>query len=61
MLECTWNDTEAEFALRRLLLKEQKKEKQLADDPQLRHQLRESALSRLAPQRAASVDAPAGD
>lgn len=62
MLECTWNDTEAEYALRRLLLKEQKKQKHLADDPQLRHKLRESALSRLAPKRAgSSVEGPTVD
>ena len=34
MLECTWNDSEADTALRRLLLKEQMQQKLLAANPQ---------------------------
>lgn len=56
MLECTWNDTEAEIALRRLTLKEQKKQASLANDPTQRNKIRESTLSRLAVK---SIDASA--
>ena len=47
MLECTWNDAEAELALRRMLLKE-KKEEPLANDPQRRQQIREAVVTNAA-------------
>lgn len=61
MLECTWNDTEAEIALRRLLLKEQENQKHLANDPQLRQKIRESALFRLASERIQATGFPSRD
>jgi len=55
MLECTWNDSEAETALRRLLLNEQKHQKLLASNPKMSRKLRESALARLALKRIAGT------
>jgi hypothetical protein len=55
MLDCTWNDSEAETALRRLLLKEQKQQKLLASNPKISQKLRESALARLALKRIVGV------
>ena len=57
MLECTWNDKEAEIALRRLLLKEQMQEKLLANDPEVKKKRREAAVSRLAIKRIAPATA----
>lgn len=48
MLECTWNDAEAELALRRMLLKEKNEQKLLANDPKRRQQIRESVISHAA-------------
>ena len=48
MLECTWNDAEAELALRRMLLKEKKEQELLANDPKRRQQIRESVVSHAA-------------
>lgn len=45
MLECTWNDAEAELALRRMLLKEKKEQELLANDPQRRQKIRESVVA----------------
>jgi hypothetical protein len=58
MLECTWNDAEAELALRRMLLKE-KKQEPLANDPQRRQKIRESVVSQAA--AVVSVANHAGD
>ena len=55
MLECTWNDTEADTAMRRLLLKEQTEERRLANNPETSQKLRESALTRLALKRIAGT------
>lgn len=55
MLECTWNDKEAETAMRRLMLKEQKEQQLLASDPKLRKKVRDSALSRLTLKRVAGA------
>jgi hypothetical protein len=55
MLECTWNDSESATALRRLLLKEQKQEKLLANNPKRNQKIRESALARLALKRIAGT------
>lgn len=55
MLECTWNDTEADTALRRLLLKEQMQQKLRAPDPKKIEKLRETALVRLALRRIAGT------
>lgn len=51
MLECTWNDSEADTAMRRLLLKEKKQEKLLAQNPQRTREIRQSILARLAIER----------
>lgn len=55
MLECTWNDSEADTALRRLLLKEQMQQKLLATSPKRTQKLREAALVRLALKRIAGT------
>lgn len=47
MLECTWNDAEAELALRRMLLREKKEKELLANDPERRKKIRESVISHL--------------
>lgn len=49
MLECTWNDTEAEFALRRLQLSEKKPlQKPVVSKPRRKSRVvRDSAPSRL--------------
>jgi hypothetical protein len=55
-----WNDCEAETALRRLLLKEQKQQQLMANNPKMSQKIRESALARLALKRIAGT-ASAGD
>ncbi len=55
MLECTWNDSEADTALRRLLLKDQMRQKLLAANPKKTQKLRETALVRLALKRIAGT------
>ncbi len=45
MLECTWNDTEAETALRRLELSEKKPEKPTMSDPRRTSGTPESSAS----------------
>lgn len=54
MLECTWNDVEAEIALRRMTLKEQQKTETIAHDAQLRKKIREAALARMVLERIAA-------
>lgn len=46
MLECTWNDDEAEIALRRMLLKEKMEQELLTRNPAWRKKIRETAASR---------------
>lgn len=48
MLECTWNDAEAELALRRMMLKEKKEQELLANDPKRRQQIRDAVVSHAA-------------
>lgn len=48
MLECTWNDAEAELALRRMMLKEKKEQELLANDPKRRQQIREAVITHAA-------------
>jgi hypothetical protein len=47
VLDCTWSDLEAEVALRRLLLLEQKKQALAGDEIHLRQKVRESIEARL--------------
>jgi hypothetical protein len=55
MLGCTWNDSEAEIALRQLQMKEQSQQKSRVDNPKRIKKLRESALARLALKRIVST------
>jgi hypothetical protein len=59
MLECTWNDVEAQIALRFMMLKEREKTETLANDAQLREKTREAALARLAMERTTAESPPA--
>jgi hypothetical protein len=56
MLECTWNDSEAETALRRLQIHEQKQQKPTANNPKITRKPPQSALARLALKRIAGAE-----
>jgi hypothetical protein len=55
MLDCTWNDMEAQTALRRMLLKEQTQQKIAVGNPKLARKERESELTRLSLKRIAGT------
>jgi hypothetical protein len=52
MLDCTWNDLEAQTALRRMSLKEQKQQKAVAADPKSKRKQSDSAPARFELKRA---------
>jgi hypothetical protein len=51
MLECTWNDSEAETALLRMRLNEQKQQKIAVNKPKVARKPPQSAVARLALKR----------
>jgi hypothetical protein len=60
MLDCTWNDLEAQTALHRMLLKEQKQQKVAVGNPKLVRKKRESELTRLSLKRIAGTGGHSG-
>jgi hypothetical protein len=59
MLDCTWNDLEAQTALRRMRLNEQK-QKQVANTPKRKAPQRESSQTRPSMKRVAGANVFSG-